>query len=223
MSQQINLYDEAFRAQKKPFSAATMAGALAVIAGTFLLLHVYLVSQVHAIEQALTGSDKALADMRSQLAFLASRNAVQGGGQALVDELARAEARLRTRQELLRDITTRVAADAQGYSGLMEGLARRTTRGLWLIGFTVRETRDLEIKGRVLDAKLVPSYMQSLSEEAFARGRTVTELTLKAGESAPKPAPGLSKGDTRPDAALRYVEFAVTFAPRDAPAAEAAK
>jgi len=109
MSQQINLYDQAFRTQTKPFAASTMAASLGVVILAFVLLHVYLVSQLRGIERASQDSDKALADLRAQIVLLAARNASQGGGPALVEEIARAEARLHARQELLQDITTRVA------------------------------------------------------------------------------------------------------------------
>jgi len=216
MSQQINLYDAAFQKEKKPFSAAAIAGSLAAITLAFVATHAYLASQVGGIEEALRQSDKSLTALRDQVALLAAQSTAQGGV-LLVEELARSEARLKGRRELLQDITTRVAPEAEGYSVLMTGLARRTLQGVWLTGFSVGDNRRLEIKGGVLDAKLVPIYMRALNDEESIRGRSVTELALAAREDLAKPAPtpgAEAKGETPFQRPLRYVEFTVKLAPK---------
>ena len=100
----------------------------------------------------------------------------------------------------------------------MSGLARRTVQGVWLTGFAVGENRSLEIKGGVLDPRLVPAYMRSLNAEESIRGRTVTELTLKARDepAKPKPAPGTEASVAAPPSSLRYVEFTVKLTPKGA-------
>jgi hypothetical protein len=227
MSQQINLYEAAFRQEKTAFSAAAIAGSLAAIALAFAALHFYLASQVRGIEAVAQQSDKAVAALRGQVTLLVSQNAVQGAGGLLAEELVRSEARLKSRREILQDITTRVAADAEGYSALMTGLARRTLQGVWLTGFSVGDDRALEIKGGVLDPKLVPAYVSSLNDEVSIRGRDVTELVLKARAEAarPMPAPGdaaaPAKGEAQPQRPLRYVEFTIKLTPKGAAVTEA--
>lgn len=229
MSQQINLYEAALRKEKKAFSAATIAGSIAAIALAFAAVHFYLASQVRGIEAVVHQSDQVLGALRGQVTTLVSQNAAQGPGALLAEELARSDARLKSRRELLQNITTRVAGDAEGYSALMTGLARRTLQGLWLTGFAVGDNRGLEIKGGVLDPKLVPAYMSSLNEEDSIRGREVAELILKARQDAAKPGPApeeaaaQAKGATQPQRALRYVEFTIKLTPKGAAATEGAR
>jgi hypothetical protein len=219
VSQQINLYDAAFRKESKSFSAGLMAVSLAAIVAAFAVLHFYVARQVAAIERVVRDSDNTLATLRTQLTGLAPQAGAPGSGQLLNEELARLEARLKARQGLLQEVTLRVAPDAEGYSGLLTGFARRAQHGVWLTGIAVNEARALEIKGRVLDAALVPVYLRSLNVEAVIRGRSVDELALRAREEAPAPKPAAGSSDVARPA--RYVEFAVKLRPKGEASAEA--
>lgn len=214
MSQQINLYNPAFRKQEKPFSAATMALSLGLVVLGAVALFGYAKYQSRGLEQTFSETDVRLATQREQVNRIASELAPQGASKLLADELARADAQLKERQQLLENITGGVSANTQGYSGLMTALARRATTGVWLTGFSVSEDSALSIKGRVLDASLVPSYIRSLNAEAAIRGRDVADLKLSARPdpaAAAKPAAVEPGKKTEPAAPTRYVEFSVSL------------
>ncbi|MGH6782713.1 MAG: hypothetical protein ACREB5_11495, partial [Sphingomonadaceae bacterium] len=82
----------------------------------------------------------------------------------------------------------------------LTAFARRALPGIWITGFTLGDgENDMVLRGRVLRAELVPSYIRALNNEEVMRGRKVVELRLSAHRS-PKPpaaapaAPSLPQG-----------------------------
>lgn len=185
MRQQINLFDPEFERKAKPFSARTMVACLALFGVVVLLQYGYAVQQVRGLERTLRETDQQLAVQRQQMVRVSGEMAAASGGQALTDELARMEARLTARRELLASITSGVSASVEGYSPLMSALARRGVRGLWLTGFTASDTGAVAIRGRVLDAAVVPSYLGGLNAEEAFRGRSLAELRIAAPAETP--------------------------------------
>jgi hypothetical protein len=221
MAQQINLVNPAFRRQKKHFSAATMAQALGVIAVGTMLFSGYAAYKVRMLKQVNAQAESQLAVQRSQLAAFVKEVGPQGRSTLLADELARTEAQVRNRRELLQSLSTGALGNVKGFSRYLEAFARQKTDGVWLTGITVGgDENDLVVRGRVLRADLVPAYLRALNSEEVMRGRRVTELTLNAIQ-APKAAvapgqPGeASVGAAESRRPVQFVEFNLT-APRRA-------
>jgi hypothetical protein len=221
MAQQINLVNPAFRRQKKHFSASTMAQALGLIAAGTLLFSGYAAYKVRMLKQANANAETQLAAQRAQLAALAKELGPQGTSGLLTDELARTEAQVRGRRELLNSLSTGALGNVKGFSRYLEAFARQRTDGVWLTGINVGgDENDLVVRGRVLRADLVPAYLRALNSEEVMRGRRVTELTLNAIQ-APKAAvapgqPGeASVGAAEGRRPVQFVEFNFT-APRHA-------
>src|SRR5438105_1650000 len=79
MSQQINLFNPIFLAQKKYFSAAAMLQALALLVGGLILAHVFAVHQTGALERLLADSVREAGQRREQLVALAKQSSDQSG------------------------------------------------------------------------------------------------------------------------------------------------
>ena len=218
MSQQINLYNPAFLRQKKYFSARTMVQALALIACGIAAFTGYAAFQVKALAQITADSDRQLAVQRAQLAALTKELGGQGKG-TLLDELARAEAQVKSRRELLASLQTGVLGNVQGFSRYLAAFARQQSQGVWLTGISLGgDENDLLVRGRVLRAELLPPYLRALSHEEVMRGRRVTELRLSASQDpAAAVAPGqpgaASPASAAPRRPTRFVEFSL-LAPR---------
>ena len=217
MSQQINLFNPIFLKQKKYFSAAKMAQALALLVLGALVLYVYAVFETRGLDKSLAEADQRLKERREQVAKFVREFPPRGQSKLVEDELARADARLKSRREMLVGITTGVSGNAEGYSGLMTAFARQATNGVWLTGFSVGAASELTIKGRVLDAELLPTYLQALKREDTIRGRGVAELKLSAkdgggaaAKAAAAPGPKMIEAATP----TRFVEFSVILEPR---------
>jgi hypothetical protein len=226
MAQQINLVNPAFRRQNKHFSATAMAQALGVIALGAVLFSGYAAYKVRMLKQVNAQAESQLAAQRSQLAALVKDLGPQGRSAMLVDELARTEAQVKTRRDLLQRLSTGALGNVKGFSRYLEAFARQKTDGVWLTGISVGgDENDLVVRGRVLRADLVPAYLRALNSEEVMRGRQVTELSLNAVQ-APKGAvapgqPGeASVGAAESRRPVQFVEFNLT-APRRA--AEATK
>jgi hypothetical protein len=226
MVQQINLVNPAFRRHKKHFSALTMVQALGVIAAGTMVFSGYASYKVRMLKQVNAQAEAQLAAQRGQLAALAKELGPQGGSGQLADELARTEAQVKGRRELLQSLSTGALGNVKGFSRYLEAFAHQKTEGVWLTGITVGgDENDLVVRGRVLRAELVPAYLRALNSEEVMRGRQVTELTLNAiqtprGAVAPGQPGEASVGAPEARRPVQFVEFNLT-APRRAD--EAAK
>lgn len=206
MSQQINLYDPAFRKQRKQFSAATMLQALSVLVAATFAFHAFQAYQNRALERVSIENERLLAALRDQLVRLSQELAVRTSDRNLAEELARADERLQTRRGLLAEVRTGAGGNAQGFSGHLAALARRTMPGVWLTGIEMGKSNDLVLRGRVLQSDLVPTYIKSLNAEEPFAGRTVSELRLTAREEV-SPPPQASQPPLAARGPQSFVEF----------------
>lgn len=186
MSQQINLYDPRFRKQKQHFSAATLLVALAAVLVLSAAVQSLYAWQNRTLQASLAQAEQRTAALQAQTLQFARELGGQGAGAAVGDELARLEARLRARRDLLATLQAGAGGNAEGFSPYLAALARRTMDGVWLTGVDIGAldraggARALVLRGRVLQAALVPSYIRSLDNEAPFRGRSVHELRVSA-------------------------------------------
>lgn len=69
----------------------------------------------------------------------------------------------------------------EGHAGYLQALARQASPQLWLTGFSVSEDgRDIDLEGRMSDAKALPDYLRRLNAEPHFKGRPFAQLSLKA-------------------------------------------
>ena len=180
MSQQINLFNPIFLKQKKYFSAVTMVQALGLLVIGMLLLNVFAVRQTNSLERLLAATGSSASQQREQLIGLTRQYSDRGVSKQLEQDIARVEGRLRTRAQLLSEIQTGVGGNVDGFSRYLEALARRTMDGVWLTGIEAGKGNELVIKGRALNAELVPAYLQTLSRERVFAGRALSALHVEA-------------------------------------------
>jgi hypothetical protein len=219
MSQQINLYNPVFRKQKKYFSATAIAQALGLVAVGMIAFSGYMSYQVRSLVALGAESQRQLDAQQSQLAALAKTRGAQGLSAGLAEELARTEAQVKLRRDLLASLRTGALGNVEGFSRYLAAFARQRTEGVWLTGLLVGgDENDLVVRGRVLRPELVPSYLKALNHEDVMRGRSVTDLTLNAIQET-RPAVAAGQPGAAPPAAqetrrpLRFVEFNIR-APR---------
>ncbi len=210
MSQQINLFNPVFLRQKHYFSALAMVQALALIVAGIAAIYAYELRQIAVLDRVARDSEQQLTARRNQLLAFSKQFSEQGASKALAEELAAAEARLQERRGLLEDVRTGVGGDVQGYSRYLAALARASTPGVWLTGLEIGgKSGDLVIKGRALDAALVPQYIRALNRQEAFGGRRVGELRLTARSETPPP-PSAAKSAT-PAGPTRYIEFSLSI------------
>lgn len=219
MSQQINLFNPAFLQRKPRFTAFAILQGLALLLAGSLAMYAYELRQNRNLQSVLAESDRQLVLRRNELQQFTKKIAEQRQGGTLVQEIARAEERLRQRQHVLAEIESAGGAVAQGFSPFLVALARQRPDGMWLTGLTIGGgASDVVIKGRALDGSLVPAYIRALNREPSLSGRSVAELKLAAQDTkaASTPAPAAAGAVKQP---AWFVEFSVSL--RSRPAAPA--
>jgi hypothetical protein len=209
MSQQINLFNPLFLKQKKYFSARTMLQGMGIIAIALLVSYGFLLFQSSRLEQQRIETVALREQVQQQML---KGGGARGRSKLLEDEISRFEGMIKAEQEVLNILEGGSLGNSEGYSKFLVALARQRTSGLWLTGFTVNGVGDeLSIRGRVLQADLVPQYIRQLNREAVMRGHAVAELSLRRVE---EPSAAATKSDSSVSASLpqRYIEFALSTA-----------
>jgi hypothetical protein len=181
VSQQINLYNPLFLKQEKHFSARTMAQALGIIALGLAALYVYAMLESAKTEHSAQRQREQLAAQQDQLVKLGTQLATFSASKALEAEVARAEAAVKTRQATLEALNAGELGNTAGFSDFFAAFGRRSMAGVWLTGFNIGDAgNELVVRGRALQADLVPAYLRALNSEAMMRGRSIVEMKLAA-------------------------------------------
>lgn len=207
MSQQINLLLPALRPRFDWLALPLVAGA--ALAGLVLISTLAMLGLGQAA--SLKASE---AEIRSQLA--AAQQQVQALGQSLAArqgdttldrQISEARLALVQRQEVLAVIARGDVTQGNAYSGLLQGFSRQTVEGVWLVGFGFAG-KEIEIRGRLLDPALLPTYINRLNNEPAFAGRRFAALDMKGFDPADEkrsdsPSPAATK------VPARYTEFAL--------------
>jgi len=180
MSQQINLFNPIFRKQKKYFSSVTMLQALAVIALACVVISVEsamrtraLQEQVAAGEAQLTAGQKKLADYRVQFA-------PRQKSATLPLEIADAQRELTMLTSAAATIGRGGFGDTRGFSGYFRAFAHQSVAGLWLTDVTIGGGgAQIGLRGKTLEADLVPHYIRRLGAEPVMQGKAFSSLEIE--------------------------------------------
>lgn len=195
MSQQINLFNPIFLQQKKIFTTNTMARALGVLLVGGLLLVAYGRNSVAALEKEAARTTALQAVRQAKLDQVNLEYAPRKKSVELDTQLRQAKAELAALTEVAGVLRRGELGNTDGYSGYFKALARQKVDGLWLTGVSIIGAgNDIGVRGRALDAALVPGYLGNLAREGVMQGKAFTSLqisqpTLKEGEGKPAPAP----------------------------------
>jgi hypothetical protein len=208
MSQQINLFNPAFRRRESHFSAATMVIALVAMAAGCAALYFVQNYQNGLLERSLADTNRQLEQRREQMLSLSKELSARGSDKGVAEQLTRAEQRLQARRALLDEVRSGAGGNTAGFSPYLAALARRTMPGVWLTGVEVGRANELVLKGRVLQSELVPVYISRLKQEEPFAGRSVSELRLTARSETPQGAPPTSAAPAETAQGPRsFVEF----------------
>ena len=213
MSQQINLYNAAFRPKKQlltPKLVAIVAAALlAVLAAAAGL------SYQRAASQALAASaaQAALTAAQAQLDAARLASNARKPSASLQAEVAQTRSLLAMRDEVLNVVGQGLGEPGSGFGDYLRGLSRQSQEGLWIRGFGVDAGGgNMSLTGRTVDKSLLPGYVRRLnSEKAFA-GKSFSGLKMefkeeKATETKPVAVSPAPTSGPRPNPAGRYLEF----------------
>ncbi len=164
MYQQINMYQPVFRRQRKIFSAATLL--MILVMATVLLLGVHLHARwtLHGLQRTsadLTGNYRQLDARLVALEADSGSAAIAAAGNGI----ATLQEQISERTALLERIDRLAIDTAGGFGEIFETLARQDVPGLWLTAVELDQNGNTEIRGTTLDPKLVPRYLQLMTQQ----------------------------------------------------------
>jgi len=207
MSQQINLLLPALRPRfdwlALPVVAAVALGSLVLIG----ILSIVGVIQAGNLKARETEVKNELVAVQQQVQSIGQALAARQGDTSLDRQIAAAPLGVTQRQEVLAVIAQGDVTQGNAYSGLLQGFSRQTVEGVWLLGFGFAD-KDIEIRGRLLDPALLPTYISRLNDEPAFAGRRFAALDMKGVDPADE------RREESPSAArarvpARYTEFAL--------------
>lgn len=207
MSQQINLLLPALRPRFDWLALPVVAGV--ALAGLVLIsiLAVLGLTQAANLKATEAQINNQLAAVQQQVQALGQSLAARQGDTSLDRQIVAARLALTQRQEVLAVIAQGDVTQGSAYSGLLQGFSRQTVDGVWLVGFSFAD-KEIEIRGRLLDPALLPTYINRLNDEPAFASRRFATLDMKGFDPADeKPNDPSFPVKTRVPA--RYTEFAL--------------
>lgn len=181
--QHINLLDASLLPPKARYTSGQGLAGLAVIALGLLVAGL-------GLRWAAAGQAREAAALQQSLPALQAQVATPLPLQATADEQARQISAFRQEeaalQQLQQVLDSGGAGRPDGYADYLLALSRQGARGsnaLWITGFKVLPDGQLELQGRMSEARALPDYLRRLNEEPLFRGRSFAQLSVKAGDS----------------------------------------
>ncbi len=207
MSQQINLLLPALRPRfdwlaLPPVAAVTVLGI--VLIGVAALFGAARSERLKAGEAEVKNQVQAA---RQQIQSLGQKLGARQGDTTLDRQIAATRQAVAQRQEVLDLIARGDITRGMAYSGLLQGFARQTIDGVWLLGFGFAD-KGIEMRGRLIDPALLPVYINRLNNEPAFAGRRFAALDMSGVEPHDEKHHDAS-GTASPPAPTRYTEFAL--------------
>lgn len=208
MSQNINLFNAAFRKKRQVVTLATVAQCLGIVLAALFGYHYYLLQQVNGLTAELQSAEGLLKSQRAYADKLKTKPGTPKADAQIDIDIARYEAELKTAREAMGALKGGAFGNQQGFAEYLRAFSRQSLNGLWLTGFTITGAGELEIRGRVLTPDLVPSYIQRLNKEEVLAGRSFARLEMNRPKRE-APVAGKDKDAKQPLSAARFLEFSL--------------
>jgi hypothetical protein len=212
LSQQINLFNPVFLKQKKVFTSLAMAQAIGVLLLGCLAMVMYGKQSVASLEKQAALTGEQLKQKQARLAVVNVEFAPRQKSLALEAQIAQANAELNAMQTVAAILKRGEVGDSSGFAETFRALARQNVNGLWLTGVSIAGP-ELDVRGRTLDAALVPGYITRLKREPVMQGRSFASLQM--GDALPKKqgVPPAAQSAAAASAPPPYVEFSLQATP----------
>ncbi len=171
INQQVNLFQPIFRKERKLLSFKVLTQACAAVVVVLLTMYGWSVQQTQQMKTDLLQLKKQQTQFSTQLAEVSDRLAGMKTDTAPQLALTSLEQELAARQKVVAALKRVKDSYTHGVSNYLESFSRQAPKGVWLTGFSVQAGgENLVIRGRSLQAALVPTFLQQLSNESALSG-----------------------------------------------------
>ncbi len=182
MLQQVNLYLPEFRKQKHWLDAVRMVQMLALVAAVLVLMTGYGYWRVEQLRGEFAASEGQRQQAVAATADLRARFGVQSEDPALLADIRLLEESLQAKEALLQFLSGRNLGNSGGFSEYLADLSRYHLQGLSLTRIDlVSGGASVRLAGQVLEAELVPLYLQYLSQGHSFAGMNFENLQIREG------------------------------------------
>jgi hypothetical protein len=203
--QQINLYNPAFEAQRSLLSFRGVLTGWIIVLVLVATITSFQALRLRSIEQQEAELARQVVAAQAETQRLAKAMAVRSRDPKINEQVARLEAEVRARQEVMDVLGSGGLGDTKGFSDQLTAFARQSFDGVWLTGLDIAAAgREVSVAGRALQAAYVPGYLKRLNGENAMQGHPFSELVIQEPVSDPA-----AKSGVRPN----YVEFRLTTKP----------
>lgn len=215
IEQQVNLYQPILGAERRLFSAQTIALALAVMAVSLLGISSFASRRTGQVEHAVDALEKRQA-LTLAMAEHAGQSARPQATQAELDaESQRLSTDITARQRALDVVHRGSIAPGTGFAARLAALGQRQIEGLWLTAISIGiGPGGLSMRGGTLHAALVPEYLAALTGEAALAGVHFERLAMRDAPADEAPAQLIFELDA-PGVALRDAKEAAKDGAQD--------
>ncbi|WP_036166493.1 PilN domain-containing protein [Massilia sp. 9096] len=204
MSQQINLYNPQFEHQVEVFTVRSMATALGVLVLGLIGVIATAELRVARLQGEVDAGARRVAHAEKRLTEANASFAPRARDSRLEAELGDADAQHAALQRVAERIARGELGDTHGYAEYFRALARQNVEGLWLTGVSIDGAgSEIGVRGRALDAALVPGYLTRLRNEPVLQGKAIGSMVIR--QAAPVKTRAADGKES--EAAAPYVEF----------------
>lgn len=196
MSQQINLASPQLLKPRYALGLREMALAIGVALAAMLAWSAYVYYQADVLEQQARQLEASQAGARHTLDRLTA-NANRAVSPLLTERIQATQAQIVQREMLAAAINATLEQASSGFASRLSALAHSSTEGVWLNGLTLAPDH-IELKGSVLNAGLLTTYIDRLGKQASFAGTTFSGMTAAQATAPGKPADG-SASTSLPD------------------------
>ena len=178
MSQQINLLLPELRPRFDWLALPVVVATAGVTLLVFLLFAGYQSLRSDRLKGQEADINGQLLNLQQQVQAVQQTLAARQPSVTLPQEIADMKVAVDQRREVLDFVSRAGVSGNSAYSGVLEGFSRQAGEGVWLVGFGL-SGKDIEIRGRLLDATLLPAYIERLNGDAAFQGRRFSALEMK--------------------------------------------
>ena len=183
MKQQVNLFQPMFRQERRVFSAEAMVISLALVAAGLGLIYGFAQWSMAGLESEMAGLTAQQEAARKQIVGLEKQLPGRRKSKLLEAEVTRLQNAVAEKQAVMKAFAGGGLGNTAGFSGHLEGFARRRVDGVWLKSFHISASgKGLELSGAARRPDLVPALLQRLGKEKIFAGMQFRSLQITRAE-----------------------------------------
>ena len=180
MNQQINLYLPEFRRRKDWLDVNNMLSLLGVLVVVLVLVSAVEYWQLNSLEQERASRQQQRDELAAETNRLRESFGVQSEDPQIRAQVNALETELQSKEVLLTFLDGRNIGSTTGFSEYLADLARFHLAGLRLTGVTLSGGgNQIVLNGEVINAELVPLYLQNLRRGQSFAGKEFEMLRIR--------------------------------------------